>query len=189
MTWGKRHDFFPADQAVAFVDIETTGLSPRNDVIIELAAIVVRPGNPRHEGMTCLLKTGRKVPRRIAALTGITDALIERDGHDPDYALDYFCKLVADVPLVAFNASFDMAFLDVAVGARMPRSARRGHACALHLSRKSWPFLARHRLSDVAAHLAIASSQSHRALDDATMCMQIYYRALGVPYVNVARLD
>jgi len=56
---------------VAF-DIETTGLNPKYDKIIEIGAVRVRDGEPA-ETFSTFVNPAKSLPARIVELTGIRD--------------------------------------------------------------------------------------------------------------------
>ena len=55
------------------IDLETTGLNPKLDRIIEIGAVKVVDGQVV-ETFDTLVNPGRKLDERITELTGITDA-------------------------------------------------------------------------------------------------------------------
>lgn len=68
-----KSDFpIPLKRPLVFFDIEATGLSPRADRIIELAAIRLNPDGSRDE-RTWLLNPQMKIPMDAIAIHGITD--------------------------------------------------------------------------------------------------------------------
>jgi len=58
-----------------FLDLETTGLSPRDDGITEIGAVILRAGEEPREWST-LVKPPLPIPPEIAALTGITNEMV-----------------------------------------------------------------------------------------------------------------
>lgn len=99
----------------AVVDVETTGLDRRNDLVIELGlrrfeydpetGDVVRIG----ESLTGLQDPGRPLSPEISRLTGLTDADLK--GQSIDW--QRVNELLADVDvIVAHNAAFDRPFFD-----------------------------------------------------------------------------
>ncbi|RDK04953.1 hypothetical protein DN412_39740 [Cupriavidus lacunae] len=63
-------------QTVAFLDFETTGLSPsRGDRATEIAVILLRDGE-NVERFQSLMNAGRRIPSQVVSLTGITNDMI-----------------------------------------------------------------------------------------------------------------
>lgn len=112
-----------------FVDVETTGLDPARDAIIELAAVPFQyaPADGRvfgvGEPLVCLEDPGRAIPESVSELTGLTDDMVAGQRIDDDRVE----ALLRDVSLViAHNASFDRRFLE----RRLPAFARKPWACS-----------------------------------------------------------
>lgn len=97
-----------------FVDVETTGLDPRHDEIIELAMtrFYYSPNGRIHgigESFQGFRQPSRPIPPEITAITGITDAMVAGCQIDPA-AVASFAASSAFV--AAHNASFDRRFLE-----------------------------------------------------------------------------
>ena len=155
-----------------FFDLETTGLSPRGCRIIEIAALRVGERGRVSRAFEALVKIDGPVPWFITALTGITDEML-MDGDPIEAALPSFCAFVGELPLVAYNVAFDMGFLRAAAR-RQQIKVPNAPVCALALARTKLPYLSNHKLKTVARHLGFASDQSHRALADCEMGLQVY---------------
>ena len=67
--------FLSLDRPLAVFDIESTGLNPRTDRILELAAIRLEPGGGREE-RTWLLDPGVPIPLESTAIHGITAEMV-----------------------------------------------------------------------------------------------------------------
>jgi DNA polymerase-3 subunit epsilon len=97
-----------------FVDVETTGLDPIRDEIIELAMLKFDYSSDGEicatgESYEAFRDPGRPIPSAVTALTGITDEMVAGKSIDVD-ALSAF---VDDVDLVvAHNADFDRRFCE-----------------------------------------------------------------------------
>jgi DNA polymerase III epsilon subunit family exonuclease len=90
-------------------DVETTGMSPVNDRIVELAALRIdTDGHKIH--YQSLINPGCLIPSRAMQVHGITDAMV---AHEPNFTqVGYdFLELAKDSILVAHNARFDLGFL------------------------------------------------------------------------------
>ena len=89
------------------IDFETTGLSPDNDMPIELGAVLIHEGKVETQFET-FIDPGRDVPEFITKLTGITDEMVK----GAPVAREAFQKLLDEIPYgdvqpVAYNAPFD----------------------------------------------------------------------------------
>lgn len=96
-------------------DTETTGVDPHRDRIVS-AALVHRDTHGTR-ARTWLLDPGVPVPEAATAVHGITTDQARAGGRAPREALDEIAgtlaaALAAGVPVVAFNAAFDLTILD-----------------------------------------------------------------------------
>lgn len=155
------------------LDLETTGLSYCQNEIIEIGALRVNLDSTTHATYQTLVKPTKKVPKRIAKLTGITQAMVEAEGLNLEEALSGLMDFIQDLPLVTFNASFDMGFLNFAAE-RHGIVINNRYVCALQLARRAWPGLPSYRLTDLARRGNLSVENSHRALGD-SVCAAIIF--------------
>lgn len=108
---------------IAFVDLETTGTMPGEDRITEVG--IVRVDDASHiSEWSSLVNPECSMPAAIQALTGITNAMVERA---PTFAqiADEVAERIAGCVFVAHNARFDYGFLKHEFGRlRRPFTAR-----------------------------------------------------------------
>ena len=97
------------DDTFIVFDLETTGLSPISDEIIEIGAVKLQNGKIV-DTFSEFVNPGRPIPANIVELTGITDAMVE-SAPDITQILPRFLEFSQDGVMVAHNASFDMSFL------------------------------------------------------------------------------
>ena len=91
------------------VDIETTGLSPRTDEIIEIGAIKVKE-NKIIDTYNTLIKIDRNLNPFITKLTGITNKMLET-GKERDKALEEFVDFTGNEIIMGHNVNFDINFI------------------------------------------------------------------------------
>ncbi len=94
-------------------DLETTGLSPRNNEIIQIAAVKVKAGHwDQTESFATFVRPQERVPRFITQLTGISQAQVQ-DAPVPVEALMSFSRFIGEeATLIAHNGMrFDMPFI------------------------------------------------------------------------------
>ena len=160
------------------VDLETTGGAPVDAGITEFGAVKVRGGEVIGEFQS-LVNPGEPIPPFVAALTGITDALV---AGAPSLAgvLPAFLEFAHDTVLVAHNAPYDVGFLKGAC-------ARHNHAWPEHrvVDTARLARVALHRdevrnckLATLAAHFRTTVTPSHRALDDARATADVLHRLI-----------
>lgn len=174
---GKRLNLYAKDYVV--FDLETTGLSPKYDEIIEISGIRVREHRPAEE-YTTLVNPGVHIPASATKINGITDRMVQ-DAPPLKEALDQFLTFVGSDILVGHNIhTFDIHFLQNGALREMGRSVANDYVDTLYLARKCLPQLSRHRLTDVAEHFGIETAGAHRALNDCAMNQQCYERLRAV---------
>ena len=155
------------------LDLETTGLNPIKDEIIEYGAILITLGTDNHKGFHILVKPKRQIPPLITKITGITQDMVDREGATPEKALPQFIEFIQDLPLVTFNAEFDMAFL-LNTAKKYDHVINNRYTCALKRARRAWPGLESYRLQDLAKLGNLPSDDSHRALGDCKRAALIF---------------
>jgi DNA polymerase III epsilon subunit-like protein/CRISPR/Cas system-associated endonuclease Cas1 len=153
----------PADFCV--IDIETSGLVPSNDHIIELGALRVRDWAVTGE-LSRLVKAPVQLNTTIRELTGLTDEMLDDQGADLDQALDEFTAFVDRDTLVGHNVNFDLRFIEQALS-RCGRAALTPNTIDTRTrTRKLVPGLASYKLPDLAETLNLPLKPAHRALED-----------------------
>lgn len=159
-------------------DLETTGLSAAQHEVIEFGAIRVNRESAQHETFQALVKPNKKIPKKITDITGITQEMVEREGERLDSVLPEFLEFIGDLPLVSFNADFDMAFLNAAIAQCTPETRINNRvSCALKMARRAWPGRKSYRLVDLAKDGGLSLDETHRALADCQRALIIYTSA------------
>ena len=168
---GKRLSLYTKDYVV--FDLETTGLSPEADEMIEISGIRVREGKAAEEFST-LVNPGRPIPYAASRVNGITDRMV-RKAPDLRDALGRFLAFIGEDVLVGHNIhTFDMLFLYNGAARALKRAVPNDYVDTLYLAKSCLPGLYRYRLTDLAAHFGIDTQGAHRALKDCDMNRQCY---------------
>lgn len=160
-------------QQFIVLDLETTGLSPYTDEIIEIGAIKFTLGRDEQPAFQALVKPTCKLLRKIVEITRITDAMLDADGIAIQDALRKFVEFAGDLPIVTYNAEFDMGFLHNAAK-RCGMSITNRYACALKRARRAWPELPNHKLAYMAEIIGASANNQHRALADAQRTIAVF---------------
>lgn len=147
---------FPEDFCV--VDLETTGLMPEWNEIIEIGAIKVI-GGKEVERFQTFVKPSEELDPFIVRLTGITDEMLA-DAPAPEDVLPLFAQFLGDLPIVGYNVGFDVRFLAEGLG-----GLDNDYIDCMRLARKLHPDMEHHRLKDMKALYGL-NSQAHRAIGD-----------------------
>jgi DNA polymerase III epsilon subunit family exonuclease len=164
------------EQFVVF-DLETTGLHADRHEIIEIGAIRVNRDGVDHQTFQTLVRPSKRVPKRITEITGITNEMVQSQGIELVEALNEFRDFIGNLPLVAFNAEFDDAFLRAACATISTDPFANEVCCALRLSRRAWPWRKSFRLADLARDGNLSTDDTHRALGDCRRTMIVYIAA------------
>lgn len=91
------------------IDIETTGLNPKVDKIIEIGAVRVRDGLAE-ESIDFFVNPGVPVSDRISQLTGITEDML-KDAPYIKEIIPKVCEFIGEDILLGHNILFDYSFL------------------------------------------------------------------------------
>ncbi len=158
------------------MDVETTGLSPANNRIIDIGVIKVENGQIIDTYQT-LINPLCEVPRFIQYFTGISPLDLE---YAPSFRQiqDDLWTLLTDGTLVAHNAQFDYGFLTTEF-ARQKMSFSAPLLCTVKLSRKLFPEYRHHGLDQIIDRFQIKVAHRHRALDDAMAVWEFYKKLLN----------
>lgn len=148
----------------AVIDVETTGLDPARNEVIDLAVVITDPaGVAMWEWTTRVRPHG---PMGASHIHGLTDGDVAGAPPFGDVAA-YLAWLLAGRILVAHNASFDTRFLHA-------EYARAGWdlpclpaICTRDAGRRYLPHVSSWRLPDVAAAVGVPLHNAHSALGDA----------------------
>ncbi len=146
--------------AIVALDIETTGLDPEKDAIIEIGA--VRFSGKRIEGeWSALINPGRRIPPFITQLTGITDQMVLKA--PPLQAVKgQLADFVGDAPILGQNIRFDLSFLR-----RQRIFGDNDTLDTYELASILLPGAGRYNLGALVQALGVMLPANHRALDDA----------------------
>ena len=168
---GKRLSGYRPDYVV--FDLETTGLNPATDRIIEISAVKVKKGKVE-ERFSTLVNPGRRIPAAASQVNGITDEMV-KDAPAIKDALEQFLAFIGGEVLVGHNIhTFDMKFLNCAMQEFYQRDLGNDYIDTLYMARRWVKELARHRLIDLAAHFHLSTQGAHRALNDCVMNQKCY---------------
>lgn len=156
---------FP-DSYVA-IDIETTGLDPIYDEIIEIAALKIQNGSET-DRFHSLVNPKCEIDEFIESLTGITNAMLEA-APDLEIVLPQFLEFVGDNVVVGHNVNFDVNFIyDCAENLKL-KLFTNNFVDTMRISRKLYADLKHHTLADLIVTLGVGETVEHRALAD---CIQ-----------------
>ena len=159
---------FPLDYTV--LDIETTGLSPKNNEIIELSALKIRNKEVVRE-FSVLVNPDCHISSFISNLTGISDEMV-KDAVCIEEALKEFIEFVGKDKVIGHNIMFDLNFIKEKAMFHLHRKTWFACLDTMKISRELFPSERHHRLCDVAKRLSIVQEGAHRGLVD---CYSTYH--------------
>ncbi len=161
------------------LDLETTGLDPKADSIIELGAVRFRDGKPV-ERFGALVNPLRPLPSGITELTGIKDADLADTPLLEQVAPD-FNHFVGDLPIVGHHINFDVGFLRAAPATAEHftpnRTVPRLHDTGL-ASRLLTPCLDSYGLSHLTTLYRTRARSRHRATEDAEATGELFSKLM-----------
>jgi DNA polymerase III epsilon subunit family exonuclease len=160
----------PPTMPFAVVDVETTGLNPSVDRVIEVAVIRCAPDGTVNDEWSTLVDPGRDPG--ATHIHGITaDDLLDAPTF-ASIAPELLARLDGHM-VCAHNLSFDEAFLSAelaAAGLELPETSS---LCTLELARAVLSEQRRHTLAACAAALGIDHDSAHRALADTRVTVAV----------------
>lgn len=152
------------------IDLETTGLDPKRDRIIEIGAVKVKQGRIAAEWET-FVNPGRKLEEHIVELTGIRDEMLA-SAKKISELLPVFFTFLEDHVLLGHSILFDFSFLKKAAVNEKMGFERQG-IDTLKIARKYLKDLESRSLGALCRHYDIPHS-AHRALKDARATTALY---------------
>lgn len=156
------------------VDVETTGLDPKKDKIIEIGAVKVCKGVVE-KTYSKLINPGRALSSQVMQLTGISN---ENLMNEPDISsvIRDFIDFAGtdDLPIMGHSLMFDYAFLKRAAVNHKLQFEKRG-IDTLKIARKYLPELESRNLNFLCRYYGI-EHKAHRALADAYATHEVFQR-------------
>ena len=156
------------------LDLETTGLNPRKDKIIEIGAVKVDNGVPTAE-FAAFINPGRKLDTRIRELTGITDEDLLK-APIISQIIPELLDFLGDLPLVGHRILFDYSFLKKAAVDMRIYFEKKG-IDTLKIAGKYLDIPEGRGLSALCTYYGIELT-AHRALNDARAAGKLYQALL-----------
>lgn len=158
------------------LDVETTGLSARNNRVIEIGIVKVK-NLKIIDKFTTLINPGCDIPYFITQFTGISnsDVAYSPSFYDTAEEIENF---IGNSIISGHNLSFDEGFLSYEFIRNGFEPLSNLTVCTLKLSRKIFPSLKSKSLISITEYLGIKNRDSHRALSDAEATAQILIKLI-----------
>lgn len=157
------------------IDVETTGLSPITNELIEVSAIKY-DGNKKIDTFSTLIKPKVRIPYYITNITGITNDMVQ-EAPEVEDVMPELIEFIGDLPIVAHNANFDYNFIQNYSNKSFTNNSV---IDTVRIGRKLYPELPNHKLGTIAKHIGITEDGFHRAEFDCECCAKIYMEYLKV---------
>lgn len=168
---GKARNEYIEDYAL--FDLETTGISPYKDEVIEISAVKVRKGKIVDE-FSELVNPKRTIPFAASRVNNITDDMV-LDAPFFDEVLGHFLEFVGEDVLVGHNIqSFDMKFIYRDCERYFHQLITNDYVDTLILAKRCFPEWRHRRLGDLADYYGISTQGAHRALADCRMNQRVF---------------
>lgn len=164
------------------LDVETTGLNPAWDRIIEIGAV-------RYEGGRAVSKfeefiyPGIRLPEKIIQITNITDSML-KDARSEEEVMSDFISFIGDDVILGHNIMFDYSFLKTAAEKHGMKFDKKG-IDTLGLCSFFHRGVPSKSLGSMRMLYGLDSTNSHRAYYDAEAAAQLF-EALKVKYYSSA---
>ena len=169
----KLWEFFP--EGIIAIDLETTGLSPLVDRIIEVGAVKITPTGTSI--FQTLINPEILIPQHTIDIHNITDEMVKDSPLLADI-LQPLREFIGDLPVIAHNAKFDLGFIVMGMQKNNIILASNDVYCSCKLARHTHMEIPNHKLSTLVKELNIPLLNHHRATDDAFASLKIFMCSL-----------
>ncbi len=163
------------DSEYVVFDIETTGLSPTHNRIIEIGAVRIKDGRIQ-DTYSQFVNPEVPIPYTITKLTSITDSMVQ-ESPTIETVLPQFLEYVGEAALVAHNASFDAGFIK-------ENAKHQGLSFdytivdTMTLAHVLLPELGKYTLDRLCKQFGVSLEHHHRACDDAAATAEIFVKMI-----------
>lgn len=164
---------------ITVFDVETTGINPKNDEIIEFGiySVTTKTDDIQNGEMYSVLvkpNEGRVLSDTIVKLTGISNSMLQNEGVAKELVCEQILKFFSPKSLVvAYNAQFDMCFLYYFLNsfgkAAALKEIKMLDALTVYKDRRKYP----HKLENAVEEYAVEQKSTHRASDDARATFEV----------------
>lgn len=155
------------------VDVETTGLKPQKDDIIEVSAIKYIKPFEAESCFTTLCKPRSSIPAEASRINHITDSMVENAPAFSEIAAS-LSEYISGCNILGHCVDFDTGFL-YAHGVELP-DAKYYDTC--ELARLILKNMDNYKLSTICSYYDIVRSEAHRSLSDAYATALVFERLI-----------
>ncbi len=154
-------------------DIETSGLDPVKDEVLEIGAIKLK-GKDEVDRYEALIQPRRAISLEVEKIHGLNEIYLLVNGRQSAVVIKEFLDFVSDAIVVGHNIKeFDWLFIqDHVKRYALPESTNK-IIDTLQLSRKLLS-LPTYNLSSVASHFGLEHKNAHRAMADVEVNTKVF---------------
>ncbi|MFR3791441.1 MAG: PolC-type DNA polymerase III [Blautia massiliensis (ex Durand et al. 2017)] len=165
------------EESYVVYDIETSGLSPKRDVITQISALRVVDGRKDDTLFNVFVKSeGVYISDEVSRLTGITDEVLDQYGISINAAMDQFRAYIGTNRLIAHNGKrFDSKFLQQA-SEFTGISLCNEQEDSLQIAKEVLPGLKSYSLGALVEYFDVYQREAHRAQNDVLMLADVVER-------------
>ena len=158
---------------IAFLDLETTGLNPYSDRIIEIGLVIITVGKSERLSWSDTIKIDFPISDFISEYTGISNAQLESSLPAREVLTKYF-ERIGNRVVAAYNSQFDIGFLHQEAK-RLGIEFTNQSFCVMKQAKTALKFLeGGYKLGNVASSLGLRSEKKlHRALADVELTILV----------------
>jgi len=173
------------------LDTETTGLDAyQGDRLVEIGCVELLNGFPTGQHFHCYINPERDMPESAFKVHGLSSEFLKDKPLFADVC-EEMLAFIADAPLVAHNAMFDLAFINAELE-RCKRAliARERVIDTLMLARRKHP-AGPNKLDDLCVRYGIDNSRrtKHGALLDAEILAEVYLELTGMRQAKLSLVE
>lgn len=153
------------------LDLETTGLNPKTDRILEIGAVKLIDGKVT-DTYSVFVNSEKQVSEFITNLTGITNEMV-KSGLPVKEAIEGFLEFCQDADILGHNILFDYSFLK-RNAVNLGYTFERNGIDTLQIAKKFLSGLPSRSLGALCEHYHIVQEKQHRAYEDAVSAYQLF---------------
>jgi DNA polymerase III subunit epsilon len=160
-------------------DTETTGMSPRFNRIVEIAAVRVDK-NGTHSRFHSLVNPGCKIPLQVSRIHHITDKMVMNAPYFNQVGSE-FITFSEGSTLVAHNARFDLGFLQESLNREKLSLWHEKTLDSIPIIKSAFPGLPSYSLQNLRIHFGLGTGlegPAHRAFSDVEWTLEIFQMAM-----------
>ena len=175
-----QNDDYDIDSFVG-LDIETTGLSPLFDEIIEISAYKKVNGKIIDYSVLVNRENGdNTLSSNTTELTSITKEMLDKDGIDIKDALKGLIDFIGNSVIIGHNATFDVYFIEEKIAKFLGSPKHYSFVDTMNFARSMIRGKRGYKLDEVASYLHVDLEQHHRAIYDAICCYEIFFKLMNL---------